>query len=105
MNRNINPGNITTYKTDAVSSEIEKISEATGASLYPDRTAPRSVTVDGEAVGLTFEQRSMYQKAYPDDFSARTPLCMALYTVHHSTYCATEQDFKANGGTGFFRSM
>ena len=70
MNRNINPGNITTYKTDAVSSEIEKISEATGASLYPDRTAPRSVTVDGEAVGLTFEQRSMYQKAYGDAYSA-----------------------------------
>lgn len=69
MNRNINPGNITTYKTDAVSSEIEKISEATGASLYPDRTAPRSVTVDGEAVGLTFEQRSMYQKAYGDAYS------------------------------------
>ena len=37
--------------------------------------------------------------------SAFSPLCMALYTVHHSTYCATEQDFKANGGTGFFRSM
>ena len=70
MNRNINPGNITTYKTDAVSSEIEKISEVTGASLYPDRTAPRSVTVDGEAVGLTFEQRSMYQKAYGDAYSA-----------------------------------
>ena len=32
-------------------------------------------------------------------------LCAWLYTVHHSTYCATEQDFKANGGTGFFRSM
>lgn len=70
MNRNIDPGNITTYKTDAVSSEIEKISEATGTSLYPDRTAPRSVTVDGEAVGLTFEQRSMYQKAYGDAYSA-----------------------------------
>ena len=70
MNRNINPGNITTYKTDAVSSEIEKISEVTGTSLSPDRTAPRSVTVDGEAVGLTFEQRSMYQKAYGDAYSA-----------------------------------
>lgn len=70
MNRNINPGNITTYKTDAVSSEIEKISEVTGTSLYPDRTAPRSVTVDGEAVGLTFEQRSMYQKAYGNAYSA-----------------------------------
>lgn len=70
MNRNINPGNITTYKTDEVSSEIEKISEATGESLYPDRTAPRSLKVDGEAVSLTFEQRSMYQKAYGDAYSA-----------------------------------
>ena len=70
MNRNINPGNITTYKTDAVSSEIEKISEATGESLYPDRTAPRSLKVDGEAVSLTFEQRSMYQKAYGDAYSS-----------------------------------
>lgn len=70
MNRNINPGNVTTYKPDAVSSEIEKISEATGESLYPDRTAPRSLKVDGEAVSLTFEQRSMYQKAYGDAYSA-----------------------------------
>ena len=70
MNRNINPGNITTYKTDAVSSEIEKISEATNTSLYPDRTAPRSLKVDGEAISLTFEQRSMYQKAYGDAYSA-----------------------------------
>lgn len=77
MNRNINPGNITTYKTDAVSSEIEKISEATGTSLYPERTAPRSVTVDGEAVGLTFEQRSMYQKAYGDAYSAAVTSLMS----------------------------
>ena len=70
MNRNINPGNVTTYKTDAVSSEIEKISEATGESLYPDRTAPRSLKVDGETISLTFEQRSMYQKAYGDAYSA-----------------------------------
>ena len=70
MNRNINPGNVTTYKPDAVSSEIEKISEATNTSLYPDRTAPRSLKVDGEAVSLTFEQRSIYQKAYGDAYSA-----------------------------------
>lgn len=42
---------------------------------------------------------------HPNGLSAFSPLCMALYTVHHSTYCATEQDFKANGRTGFFRSM
>lgn len=76
LNRNVNPGNITTYKTDAVSSEIEKISEATGSSLYPDRTAPRSIKVNGEAVGLTFEQRSMYQKAYGDAYSAAVTALM-----------------------------
>ena len=76
LNRNVNPGNITTYKTDAVSSEIEKISDATGNSLYPDRTAPRSVKVDGESVSLTFEQRSIYQKAYGDAFSAAVTALM-----------------------------
>lgn len=76
LNRNVNPGNITTYKTNAVSSEIEKISEATGSSLYPDRTAPRSIKVNGEAVGLTFEQRSMYQKAYGDAYSAAVTALM-----------------------------
>lgn len=76
MNRNINPGNVTTYKPDAVSSEIEKISEATNTSLYPDRTAPRSLKVDGEAISLTFEQRSMYQKAYGDAYSAAVTLLM-----------------------------
>ena len=76
LNRNINPGNITTYKTDEVSSEIEKISDATGSSLYPDRTAPRSIKVDGEAVSLTFEQRSMYQKAYGDAYSAAVTALM-----------------------------
>ena len=76
LNRNVNPGNIKTYKTDAVSSEIEKISDATGNSLYPDRTAPRSVKVDGESVSLTFEQRSIYQKAYGDAFSAAVTALM-----------------------------
>lgn len=70
LNRNVNPGFVTTYKQDDVSTELEKISEATGNSLYPDRTAPRSVKVDGESVSLTFEQRSMYQKAYGDAYSA-----------------------------------
>ena len=76
LNRNVNPGNITTYKTDAVSSEVEKISDATGNSLYPDRTAPRSVKVDGESISLTFEQRSMYQKAYGDAYSAAVTALM-----------------------------
>ena len=75
MNRNINPGNITTYKTDEVSAELEKISEATNTSLYPSRTAPRSLSVNDEKIGLTFEQRSMYQKAYGDAYySAVTAL-------------------------------
>lgn len=90
MNRNVNPGNITTYKTDAVSSEIEKISEVTGSSLYPDRTAPRSVTVDGEAVSLTFEQRSMYQKAYGDAYSAAVTSLM-----NNKNYKAMPDSMKA----------
>lgn len=70
MNRNVNPGFVTTYKQDDVSTELEKISEATNTSLYPERTAPRSLKVNGESVSLTFEQRGMYQKAYGDAYSA-----------------------------------
>ena len=70
MNRNVNPGFVTTYKQDDVSTELEKISEATNTSLYPERTAPRSLKVNGENISLTFEQRGMYQKAYGDAYSA-----------------------------------
>ena len=31
------------------------------------------------------------------NFCALSPVFMALYTVHYATYCASEQDFKANG--------
>ena len=34
---------------------------------------------------------------HSNDFCTLSPVFMALYTVHYSTYCASEQDFKANG--------
>ena len=68
MNRNINPGDVTTYRTDAVSSELDKISEESGESLYPQRYAPRSIKVGDEDVKLTDAQRDTYQETYGSEY-------------------------------------
>lgn len=68
MNRNINPGDITTYKQDAVSDELDKISEESGESLYPQRYAPRSIKVGDKDVKLTDEQRDTYQETYGSEY-------------------------------------
>lgn len=68
MNRNINPGDVTTYRTDAVSSELDKISEESGESLYPQRYAPRSIKVGDEDVKLTDAQRDKYQETYGAEY-------------------------------------
>ena len=68
MNRNINPGDITTYKQDAVSDELDKISEESGESLYPKRYAPRSIKVGDEDVKLTDAQRDTYQETYGSEY-------------------------------------
>ncbi len=68
MNRNINPGDITTYEQDAVSDELDKISEDSGESLYPKRYAPRSIRVGDEDMKLTDEQRDTYQETYGSEY-------------------------------------
>ena len=68
MNRNINTGDVTTYRTDAVSSELDKISEESGESLYPQRYAPRSIKVGDEDVKLTDAQRDTYQETYGSEY-------------------------------------
>lgn len=68
MNRNINPGDVTTYRTDAVSSELDKISEESGESLYPQRYAPRSIKVGDEDVKLNDAQRDTYQETYGSEY-------------------------------------
>ena len=68
MNRNINPGDVTTYRTDAVSSELDKISDESGESLYPQRYAPRSIKVGDEDVKLTDAQRDTYQETYGSEY-------------------------------------
>ena len=102
------------------------IEDSNGNIIYPNEVATEISTVSADQA-VTFDEDESFidmqpygfvrctagnksiavhiSVCYPDDFSARTPLCMALYTVHHSTHCATKQDFKANGGIGFFWSM
>ncbi len=68
LNRTVNPGNLTRYKDDAVSSELDKISEESGESLYPQRYAPRSIKVGDEDVKLTDAQRDTYQETYGSEY-------------------------------------
>lgn len=68
LNRTVNPGNLTRYKDDAVSSELDKISEDSGESLYPQRYAPRSIKVGDEDVKLTDAQRDTYQETYGSEY-------------------------------------
>ena len=68
LNRTVNPGNLTRYKDDEVSSELDKISEESGESLYPQRYAPRSIKVGDEDVKLTDAQRDKYQETYGSEY-------------------------------------
>ena len=88
-----------------------QLSGATTTNFYPitlKNGAAYTLVVQTGFVCRTAGNKSIavhISVCYPNGLSAFSPLCRALYTVHHSTYCATEQDFKANGGTGFFWSM
>nr|WP_325194826.1 hypothetical protein [uncultured Oscillibacter sp.] len=63
LNASILPGALTTYKQGDVSREMERVFEATGdASFYPDKSAPTSISNDGEKVELTYEQRQDFQR-------------------------------------------
>lgn len=65
LNATILPGAVTPNKQDDLSAELERLYKATGdAGMYPNRSAPKSLTKDGKEVELTTEQRDHYQRAY-----------------------------------------
>lgn len=64
LNTNILPGYINQYEQTEVDGEIERLSEETGESLYPNRGAPASFSADGEKITLTREEETVYQQAY-----------------------------------------
>ena len=59
------PGTVNQFRQSDVSSEIERLYEATGdAGVYPDRNAPTSVTADGTKYRLTSDERRSYHEIY-----------------------------------------
>lgn len=59
INALISPGSINTYKQSGLSKKLETLGDP---SLYPDRSAPKSVSVDNEDIALTYPQRQKFQK-------------------------------------------
>lgn len=59
VNALIAPGSINTYKQSDLSKRLEKLGDP---SLYPDRSAPKSVSVDNEDIELDYKQRQKFQK-------------------------------------------
>lgn len=59
------PTNTQKYQKNEISGYLEQLSGKTGdTSIYPERQAPMKVTVGGEEIQLTGEQREKYQVTY-----------------------------------------
>ena len=59
------PTNTQKYQKNEMSGYLEELSGKTGdMSVYPERQAPMKITVDGEKIQLTGEQRETYQRTY-----------------------------------------
>jgi len=62
LNATVLPGQVQTYTPREQDAELERLSTATGKSAYPDRSAPKALTLtDGTKADLTQEQRRDYQ--------------------------------------------
>ena len=59
------PTNTQKYQKNEISGYLEELSGKTGdMSIYPERQAPMKITVGGEEIQLTGEQRETYQRTY-----------------------------------------
>lgn len=66
LNAMFNPLGVNTYSQSKVSKELQSVREKTGdASIYPEKSAVgSSVSVDGEKLELTYNQRQKFQAFY-----------------------------------------
>ncbi len=71
LNSLVLPGEVRKYTPHDVTSELARVSEATGTSLYPDRNAPKKIKVGDETYELSQEEQSTYMKeagSYTDKY-------------------------------------
>ncbi|WP_312280264.1 hypothetical protein [Oscillibacter sp.] len=66
LNAVFNPLGVNTYSQSKVSKELQSVREKTGdASIYPEKSAVgSSVSIDGEKLELTYDQRQKFQAFY-----------------------------------------
>lgn len=65
LNANLLPGTLTKYSETELEEEIERLNNETGATnIYPDKSAPTSVSYDNEKYTLTPEERYAYQQNF-----------------------------------------
>lgn len=64
LNANILPGQLRTYRQNAVEKELERVSGSTGATnIYPGKNAPYTVRYDNQSYSLTPKERDAYQRS------------------------------------------
>jgi hypothetical protein len=64
LNANLLPGQLRTYRQNAVEKELERISGSTGATnIYPGKNAPYTVRYDNQSYSLTPKERDAYQRS------------------------------------------
>ena len=64
LNANLLPGQLWTYRQNAVEKELERISGSTGATnIYPGKNAPYTVRYDNQSYSLTPKERDAYQRS------------------------------------------
>lgn len=63
LNNNLLPGAITKYSETKVEGALEDLYDQTGASgIYPNKSAPTSITIDKNKVQLDADQQATYQR-------------------------------------------
>ena len=60
LNATVMPGEIKEYTPHDVTKEIERVSEATGRSVYPNRNAPSKITSGDKSFELTTEEKTKF---------------------------------------------
>ena len=64
LNANLLPGQLWTYRQNAVEKELERISGSTGATnIYPGKNAPYTVRYDNQSYSLMPKERDAYQRS------------------------------------------
>ena len=65
MSTFFDPTNTQKYRKNEMSGYLEELSGKTGdMSVYPERQAPMKISVNGETIPLTGQQRETYQRTY-----------------------------------------